>query len=137
MSSVIYPKGKQHFANGDIQWKAGSAQTFKAVLVDLADYTYGAAHEFLSDIPAGARVATATIANPTNALGVMDADDVSFASATGDQSEAIVVYRDTGNAATSELLFYIDAFSSGMPVTPNGGNINVAWDNGASKIAAL
>jgi NAD-dependent SIR2 family protein deacetylase len=29
------------------------------------------------------------------------------------------------------------ATGSGLPVTPNGGNINITWDNGANKIFKL
>lgn len=132
MASTIYPKTRE------IMWQGGAgagAGNVKAVLVDLADYTYDAADEFLSDIPAGARVATsANLASKTFANGVFDAADTTFPSASGDQSEAVVVYVDTGNAATSRLLVYIDA-GTGLPVTPNSGDIDVEWN--ASGIASI
>jgi hypothetical protein len=68
---------------------------------------------------------------------VFDADPVTFSSVTGNTVEALVIYKDTGNAATSPLLAYIDTVSSGLPVTPNGGNIVVAWDSGSNKIFKL
>ena len=58
------------------------------------------------------------------ALGVFDAADVAFTTVTGDPSEVLVIYKDTGSAATSPLIAYIDT-ATGLPVTPNGGNINV------------
>jgi hypothetical protein len=46
-----------------------------------------------------------------------------------------VIYVDTGTAATSPLVAYIDTGVTGLPVTPNGGNITVTWN--ASGIFAL
>ena len=56
-------------------------------------------------------------------------------SCIGATVEAIVLFVDTGNVATDALIAYIDSASSGLPVTPNGGDIVVAWN--ASGIAAL
>lgn len=114
----------------------------KAVLVDSADYTANLTTDGnLSDIPVAARVATsANLANKTltdDADGtVFDADDITFTAVTGDPSEAIVLYKDTGVEATSSLIAFIDT-ATGLPITPNGGNIQVAWDNGTNKIFRL
>ncbi|MBL7988904.1 MAG: hypothetical protein JNJ94_12645 [Chlorobi bacterium] len=89
--------------------------------------------EFLSDIPSGARVATsASLSGVAVSQGVVDWSDFSFSAVTGDASEAIVLYKDTGTASTSAL---VALYTNGtnLPVTPNGGDINVAWSNGASK----
>ena len=110
----------------------------KVVLVDSADYTLNlATHDFLDDIPAGARVATSgNLANKTTTLGVFDADDITIAGVTGDQFEYIIIYRDTGTAGTSQLIACIDT-ATGIPCTPNGGDITISWDSGANKIFAL
>jgi len=136
MASTIYPKFKQALweqpSNSNV-----SSGNVKAVLVDLADYTYSATHEFLSDIPAAARVATSgNLASKTFTDGVFDAADVTLTGVSGDQSEAIVLYIDTGTATTSRLICYIDS-ATGLPVTPNSGDIGFQWDNGANKIAKL
>lgn len=90
--------------------------------------------EFLSDIPAGARVATsASLSGVAVSQGVVDWSDFSFTSVTGDSSEAIVLYKDTGTASTSALVG-IYTYGTNLPVTPNGGDINVAWSNGTSKV---
>ena len=112
--------------------------TIKAILVDLADYTYNAAHEFLSDVPAAARVATsAALANKTVSARVFDADNAAFTAVAGDQVEAIILYKDTGVEATSRLVLFLDTGITGMPYTPSGADVTVAWDNGANKIARL
>lgn len=103
-------------------------------LVDLADYTYSAAHEFLSDIPSGARVGTPqAIGNLSFTNGVLDGDDIEFPTVTGDPCEAMAIWGDTGTEGTSRLLYLIDT-ATGLPITPGGGNIPVAFH--ASGIAS-
>jgi hypothetical protein len=115
-----------------------------AVLWDLADDTLQATDHFLSDVASAARVATLGTSylsgkhsNGPDSVhpGVFAADPITFASATGDQSEALALYRDTGTATTSNLIYYIDDVVSGLPVTPVGTNITVTWD--AQGIFAL
>ena len=114
----------------------------KVALVDYALYTLDLDNdEFLADIPAGARVAiSAALTSTTLTLGVLDADDASFGNVSGAQSEAVVLFQDTGDAATSRLLFVFDSSvpaTPGLPVSPNGGPIGVTWDNGPNKIVDL
>ncbi len=133
--NALYPKGKKKLLDADIDCLADN---IKCVLVDLADYTYSAAHEFLSDVVAAGRVATSpNLAGKDTTDGVFDADDFTFAAVTGDESEALIYYKDTGVEATSPLILYLDTGITGIPVTPNGGDINVQHDNGANKIFAI
>jgi hypothetical protein len=74
--------------------------------------------------------ATKTVTN-----GVFDGADVTYTAVTGNSVEALVIYVDTGTAATSPLVAYIDTGVTGLPVTPNGGNISVTWN--ASGIFSL
>lgn len=135
MANLIYPKAKEAFLSGSIDL---SSDTIKCILIDTDDYTYNAADDYLNDVPAGARVGTAqTLASKTVTNGVFDAADVTFSTVTGDQSEAVLIYKDTGVEATSNLIALLDTAQSGLPITPNGGDIDVAWDSGASKIFAL
>lgn len=135
MANALYDKGREAFLTGGISW---SADSIKAVLVDTGAYTPNVAtHQFLSDIAAGARVATsANLGSKTVAAGVADAADSLFTAVSGPSVEAVVLYKDTGTAGTSPLIAYIDT-ASGLPVTPNGGDITVVWDNGANKIFKL
>lgn len=135
MANALYGLGRQLILEGGI---AMLTDNLKIVLVDTATYTVDIdVHDFLDDIPAGERVATsANLTTKTTTLGVFDADDVTFSSVTGDPSEAVVLYKDTGSAATSPLIAYIDT-ATGLPVTPNGGDITVTWDSGADKIFKL
>ena len=135
MANAMYDKGREGFLDGSIDW---DTDDIKAVLVDVADYTVNlATHDNLDDIPAGARVATSgNLASKTVAAGVADAADITFSAVTGDQFEAIVIYKDTGTASTSRLIAYIDD-ASGLPCTPNGGDITIQWSSAAAKIFKL
>lgn len=136
MANALYPKWKEALMQGT----SGTSLTgtLKATLIDVADYTYSAAHDFYDDVPAAARVATsAALSSKTYTDGVLDAADVSFSTVSGDQSEALILWLDTGTESTSRLVAYLDTVASGLPVTPNGGNITVTWDNGVNKIFGL
>lgn len=135
MTNQLYGLAREAFLNGDLDW---ASNDIKVVLVDTNDYTVSInTHQFLSDVAAGARVATSSnLASKTATLGVADAADVTFSAVTGDQSEALVIYQDSGSAATSRLIAYIDT-ATGLPVTPNGADITVTWDNGSNRIFAL
>lgn len=125
MANKIYPKYKEALLAGDTNISLTTGD-IKAVLVDLADYSYSDTHDFLSDIAAGGRVSTsANLVSKTVSNGTFDAADFSFASVTGDQAEAIVLYIDTGVEATSRLVAFFDTGITGIPVTPNGGDINI------------
>jgi hypothetical protein len=106
--------------------------------VDGADYTPNlATHQFLSDIPAGARVAVSgAIQNKTVTDGVFDADDIVISSVSGDQFEYVVLYKHTGVEGTSRLIYLVDT-ATGLPCTPNGSDITISWDNGTNKIFKL
>ena len=80
----------------------------------------------------------ATLASKTVTGGVFDAADVTFTSVTSTATvQKLVLYKDTGTASNSPLIAVIDSATSGLPVTPNGGDITISWDNGANKIFAL
>lgn len=93
-------------------------------------YTYNAAHDFLDDVPSGARIGTPqTLGSKTFADGVFDAADISFPSLSGDSIEALLLYVHTGSDATARLIALIRN-AQGLPLTPNGQNQPVAWNAG-------
>tara|TARA_R110002096_G_C14661910_1_gene728367 strand:+ start:52697 stop:53104 length:408 start_codon:yes stop_codon:yes gene_type:complete len=135
MANALYGLGRQKILEGGI---AILTDDIKTVLVDTATYSVSIdADEFLSDIAVGERVATsANMSSKTSTLGVFDAADITYSAVSGDVSEALVIYKDTGVASTSPLIAYIDT-ATGLPVTPNGGDITVTWDSGSDKIFKL
>jgi hypothetical protein len=139
VASGLYDKGREAIAGAvDL-----GADTIKVVLVHNSaggtSYTVNlATDQFLSDVASGARVATSgALASKTLTAGVFDAADITLSAVTGVQVDAIVVYKDTGSAATSPLIAYIDTASSGLPVVPNGGDLTIQWDNGSNRIFKL
>lgn len=135
MTNAVYPKAKEAMLAGGLNLLAG---TVKAQLVDLAGYTYNAAHQFLSDLPSGARVGAAvTLSSKSITNGVFDAADATWSGLSAAPSiEALVLYVDTGNEATSPLVYYMDT-ATGLPVASGATGGTVAWDNGANKIFAV
>ena len=133
MSNALYTKGKEGLLDGSINLES---HTIKCVLIDLADYTANlSTHDNLDDVPAAARVGTPqTLGSKTFTNGTFDAADVVFPTVTGDPSEAILIYKDTGTESTSRLIALIDT-ATGLPVSPVGADITVAWH--ASGIFSL
>jgi len=133
MANALYPKYKEAI----IQASANSSLTgtVKAVLIDTASYTYSAAHEFYSSASAGAVGTPQTINTKTYTNGTFDGDNVTFTALTGATCEAIIVFIDTGTAATSRLVAYFDTGVTNLPVTPNGGDVTITWN--ASGIFSL
>ena len=133
MANAIYPKYKQALldASANVDLNDG---TVKVALIDTGTYTYSSAHEFYSSVT-GVVGTPQEILNTTVTNGVLDGDDVTFTAVTGNTVEALLIYIDTGSAATSRLVAFIDTSVTGLPVTPNGGDITITWN--ASGIFAL
>jgi hypothetical protein len=134
--SFLYDKGREGFLDGSIDW---DTDDIRAILIDTGTYTADqATDDFLADIAGGARIAVSgALASKTVTSGVADAADVTFTAVTGASIEAVVLYKHTGVDGTSRLIAYIDTATSGLPVTPNGGDIVVQWDSGADRIFKL
>ncbi len=126
MANALYPRFKQACIAKEVNL---GSDIIKATLIDSADYTYGAAHSTYADatVPAVAKVAVSgQLTSPTVADGVFDTADFTWTSVTGDPSEAIILWDDTTTTpVVDQLIAFYDTGMTGMPVTPNGGNINV------------
>lgn len=134
MSNALFDKGRNAFLTKAIDWVN---DTIRVYLVDAADYTVDLAnHQYLSSVAVAGRVAFEALASKTAVDGVADAADTVLSAVTGDVSEALVICMWSGVDSSSPLIAYIDT-ATGLPVTPNGGDITVTWDNGANKIFKL
>ncbi len=134
MANAVYPLFKQALldASSNVDINDG---TVKAALIDLADYTYSSAHDMWDDASAAVVGTPQTIANTTVTNGLFDGDNVTFSAVSGDPCEAIIIYIDTGTPSTSRLVAFLDTGVTGLPVTPNGGDITITWN--ASGIVQL
>jgi hypothetical protein len=135
MANQMYGLGRQAFLAGSI---AILSDNIKVCLVSTASYTLSInTDQFLSDIPGGAIVATSgNLASKSDTLGVFNAATVTFTAVTGAAAALVVLYKDTGTGSTSPLIGAIDT-GTGLPVTPNGGDITLTWDTGSNKIFKL
>lgn len=136
MASGLYDKAREAFLSGTISW---TTDNIKVVAVDAGTYSVSlSTNQYLSDIAVGARIATSgNLASKTVTNGVADAADITLTAVSGASVEALVIYKDTGSAATSPLIAYLDSAVSGLPFTPNGGDIVITFDNGSNKIFKL
>ena len=136
--SAHYDLALQEFWKGTLGDITGAGITVKARLMRTSAYTFAQAHQFASSLPAalvtdvtlGSKTANGQGANP----GCFDAADATFlAVPSGAAIDCLAVFKDTGAAGTSPLLFFIDGFS----VVPNGGDITIQWQNSTPFIAKL
>jgi hypothetical protein len=140
--SFWYDKGVQKIMQGTIDLDDNSTTVIRVAFVSAAYTPAETTHEFYSDISANVVGGTAYNTNPSltnrsvDATGAFDADDLSSNISSGTQVTRLVIYKEGAAAASSPLILLIDAASAGLPFTPNG-NVQIAWDNGANKIARL
>ena len=136
MANALYGLGRGHFLDGDIDWTVGDIEM---AFMDSADYTLNIdTDEDQVDLTDAGIVASSGtfLAGKTSTLGVADADDKTIATVAGDLFEYIVLYLDSGVDATSWLICCIDT-ATGLPCTPNGGDITVAWQVASPNIFKL
>ena len=102
MATKIYPKFKKAAISGGANCNLLTGNV-KLTMVDTGAYTYDDTHEFLSDVPSGARIGTTG-----NLSSKAVSDMAAFTSAngradgiTGTSVEALVMYIDTGTPSSS------------------------------------
>ena len=131
MANAVYPKYKQSLlsadASVDLLQSTANVAPYVA-MVDTGTYTYSSSHQFYSSL-SGLVGTDQQITTPTATNGTFDGDDVTFTSVSGASVEALVIYRKNAGANTTwRLVLYEDTSVTGLPVTPNGGNITVTWN---------
>lgn len=132
MANGVYVTGKAAILQNGL-----AGRTLKLVLVDLGTYTVNLnTHQFLSDIASGARISiTAALTGVTYTGGVLKATNPALPDAGGGATgEALVLFDDTGDPATSQLFFFFDT-ATGLPITEDSTADSIAFD--ASGIYAL
>lgn len=108
------------------------ADTIRVMLVDHADDTpVAATDDFINDIASAARVpaiascpALGSKTIGTVATGTFDSANPTFTALSGDQAESLIVFKDSGVEASSDLIAFYDT-ATGLPLTPNGGDVDV------------
>ena len=143
MANALYGPGREGFLKGEIDW-----DTARIKVAMVSGYTRSGTHKFVQDVldAGGTIVAQAELTPKTAVNGVADAGDVTFTEVpAGDPITHLIVFQSsavTGGAdvgAGSQRLIASFDTSSGvpLPITPNGGDITIQWDNGSYKIFSL
>ena len=140
MANALFDSGREGFLGG-VAGHDWDANEHRVALVDDTDVTFDlAVNDFWDDLVAGlvhANAESDALGSKTTTDGVADAADKTWSAVTGDAADYVVCFYETGVDATQALIFALDSATTGIPVTPNGGDITVAWDGGANKIFKL
>ena len=143
MASALYDLGREGFLTGEISWNVA---TIKIGLLRGGTPNL-ATHKFVSDVTgAGSTIVGTpqTLGSKTTAAGVADAADPTFtAVAAGAAIERLLIFQSsavTGGAdvaaSAQRVIALIDDYT-GLPVTPNGGDITVQFSSGSNRIFKL
>lgn len=136
MANALYAKFKESLLSQNPSVDLDT-DTIKVALVSSTYTPNTASNQYYSSV-SGVIGTPATLSGKSVTDGVFDASDITFTSVTSTVAVTqLVLYKDTGTASNSPLIALIDSATSGLPVTPNGGDITISWDNGANKIFKL
>lgn len=136
MANALYAKFKESLLSQNPSVDLDT-DTIKVALVSSTYTPNTASNQYYSSV-SGVIGTPATLSGKSVTDGVFDASDVTFTSVTSTATVTqLVLYKDTGTASNSPLIALIDSATSGLPVTPNGGDITISWDNGTNKIFRL
>jgi hypothetical protein len=139
MANAVYPLFKQSLlteadANKSLN-QTGSNAPYASLITTSSGYVYSAAHQFYSSL-SNIVGTPQPITTPTVVNGTFAGDNVTFTAVSGTVVGAIVIYRQNAGANTTwRLVLFEDTSVTGLPVTPNGGNIVITWN--ASGIFTL
>ena len=138
MANALYPLFKQELLKGTSGTNLNGSGTtgVYVALVDTGTYTYSASHQYYSSIASAVVGTPQELTSKTFANGLFDAADSTIPAVTGSSVEALVIYiKNAGANTTWPLVAYIDSGATGLPVSPNGGDIDITWS--ASGIVQL
>lgn len=131
MSAALYDHAYDAFLSGQINWVG---DTIRVALLSSA-YTADMANDQYFSAASSAMIGTAiALSNKSISAGVANADPVTSPSLpSGSTVTQIVLFKDTGDPATSLLIAREDVTST----LTNGGVMTLSWDTGANKIFKL
>lgn len=133
MADIIFNSFKQKIMDGSIDL---DTDTIKVALVTVTYAPDQDTHVFFSSVTnevvgtgytagGSALAGKAVTADTVDNEGVFDANDVTWATSTI-TARAAVLYKDTGVAATSPLICYIDFVSDKVSTA---GNFTISWNS--------
>lgn len=134
MANALFDSARQLFLEGALNWKT---DPIYVALIDTAKISVNlAAHDRYSTYHSAVVGSPVQLTHKKTDGGAADADDVTFQSVSGSSVGALLLYKQGVPEQNGNLIAWIDN-ASGLPITPNGGDIIVTWDNGNNKIFKL
>lgn len=134
MANMLYTKAKEKILQGQLNLLTDD---IRVAIVSNAYIQSMTTDEFLADVDDYILGTPMALTTRSIAGGAFDGDDLNFTGiASGATTEGIVIYKHTGDPATSPLVFYADQVQ-GFPMLTSGAVIEVRWDDGAYKIFSL
>ncbi len=139
MANALFDPGREGFLAGEIDWDTA---VIKVALI--RSYTFTGSHKFVSDVTGAGgvlHVTSSALASKAVTNGVADAADLTYTAVTANatahsllifQSSAVTGGSDVA-ASAQRVIAYLDT-GTNLPVTPNGGDITVAWSNTAGTL---
>jgi hypothetical protein len=131
LANAVYPLFKQEVIKGTSGTNLNGSGTTGVyiALVDTGTYTYSASHQYYSSIASAVVGTPVELTSKTFTNGLFDAADSTFSAVSGSSAEALVIYiKNAGANTTWPLVAYMDTGVTGLPVTPNGGDISVVYN---------
>ncbi|ANT42003.1 hypothetical protein SEA_ILEEKAY_35 [Mycobacterium phage ILeeKay] len=124
--SDLYSAARVEAAKAQFNWLTDD---FKLAFIDADEYTVNyATDQVLEDIPTAAVIAISESLDTksVSASGWMKAGTTVFVEPEGNIGEAVVLFKDTGDPATSTLVAYLDS-EEYQQIIPNGADVYVLW----------
>src|SRR6478609_11479228 len=140
MANALYDPGREGIADDTISLSVGVIKAYLIRLTAGGTPVFTASQKFMTDLTATHTIAStsAALASKTFTNGIFDAADLApaFAAVTTNANNHVLVLAQasavTGGAdvaaSAQRLIAWIDT-GTNIPVVPNGGDVNVTWDN--------
>ena len=136
MSNFVYTKFKNSLLKGEINFNNDS---IKLLIVDNTYSPNQSTDEYVSSISTNSILARSnSISNKIITSGTFDASDLSISNYSGEPFNAVVLYKDTGDDNTSNLIYYVNE-AEGLPFTGVNAqtDVTIQWNNALGKILSL
>ena len=131
MASALYDSYKVDCMDGS----SPNLSTAMDVIFVEDGYTFNPAHDFFDDLTntqgdgGAARTNAESLAGlDISSSGVFDANDSVFASVTGTNIDAFVLFIDSGSDATSALIAYVDNIQPSQ-ISPSAQEVTLIFDS--------
>lgn len=112
------------------------SENIDASLLDATDSgTITASTANYGEVDTATVVATTGVTVTGTVGGVVSASAITFSSVTGDAADYLTVFRFHATPASAPLAITWDSASTGLPVTPNGGDIVATF--GSNQLVTL